>query len=175
MAAGRGGLLVAVRRGPVLAGVTTAVPGSSAGGASCSTVAGAAAARAAAAATATAGRGPIGIGAGSRLAAVAGRGLGDRLRRTDGAGPLDGRLDARAPRSALLGLGHDARLDLLRALGRAARPIAQALELARLGEVEHCQHGQAEERGEPDVGAVLLDLVLDREREEQTMEPSRRF
>ena len=69
------------------------------------------------------------------LAAVAGGGLRHRLRGPDGAGPLDGGLDL-GNAQRLLGLCHHARLELLRALGRAARPIAQALELARLGEVE---------------------------------------
>ena len=46
------------------------------------------------------------------------------------------------------GLRDDALLELLRALGRAARPFAQALELARLREVQKGEHGQAEEGGD---------------------------
>ena len=94
-------------------------------------------------------------------AAVAARG-GDGLRRADGGGALDGGLGLAQP---LLRVRNGKRLDLAGALGRTAGPIAQALELARLGEVEDGQDGEAEKRGKPDVGAVLLDLMLERERE----------
>ena len=40
-------------------------------------------------------------------------------------------------------------LELRRALGRAARPFAQALELARLGEVEEGEDGRGRRRREP--------------------------
>ena len=42
-------------------------------------------------------------------------------------------------------------LQLGGALGRAARPLAQALDLARLGEVEQGEHGEAEHRREAGV------------------------
>ena len=87
-------------------------------------------------------------------ATTAGRGGGRR-----GHGPR-GRRGA----PGRVGLGHHAGLHLLCALGRTPRPIAQALELACLREVEQGQHGQAEERRNANVGAVLLDLVLQRER-----------
>ena len=57
-------------------------------------------------------------------------------------------------------------LELGGALGRAARPFAQAFDFARLGEVQQCENGQTEKRGDPDVGAVLVDLVLERKREQ---------
>ena len=50
-------------------------------------------------------------------------------------------------------------LELGGALGRAAGPFAQALDLARLREVEQRQHGEPEDGREPGVGAVLLDLA----------------
>ena len=62
-------------------------------------------------------------------------------------------------------LRHDALLELARTLRRTARPFAQALQLAGLREVQQREHGQAEEGGDADIGAVLLDLVLDGERE----------
>ena len=72
------------------------------------------------------------------------------------------RLRLNAPRG--VGLGDHSGLQLLRALGRAARPIAQAAQLPRLREIEDREHGQAEERSDADIRAVLLDLVLERER-----------
>ena len=62
---------------------------------------------------------------------------------------------------ALLGLGRHARLQVGVALGSAARPLAQALDLARLGEVQECQHGEPEHAGKAGVGAVVLDPVAD--------------
>jgi hypothetical protein len=79
-----------------------------------------------------------------------------RGRRDGGAGPrrlLNGR-------GAALGVGLHARLELGRALGRAARPGAQALDLARLREVQKRQDTQAENGRDASVRAVLLDLVL---------------
>jgi len=43
---------------------------------------------------------------------------------------------------------------------------SQALDLASLREVEQREYCQAEEGGDPDIRAVLLNLVLKREREE---------
>ena len=109
-------------------------------------------------------------GRAGRLAVAARRAHG--LRGPDRAGALR---RGGGPGERRLGVRHGLRLDLARALGSAPRPIAQPLELARLGEVEHCEDGQSEKRGESDISAVLLDLVLYREREDQTMEPSGRF
>ena len=65
-----------------------------------------------------------------------------------------------AAAARLLGSALTRCLQLGGALGRAARPFAQALDLARLREVEQREHGEAEHGGEARVGAVLLDLVL---------------
>ena len=89
-----------------------------------------------------------GPGAGS----YGGRGRANRRRRT-----------LRGHDRALLGGGDRALLQLGRALGRATRPLTQALDLARLGEIEQGQHGKPEDRREAGVGAVLVDLVGDRE------------
>jgi hypothetical protein len=106
-------------------------------------------------------------------------GLRRRGRRGGGAGrggrahaDGHGRLGAGGRRLGLhaargLGLRDDALLRLARALGRAAGPFAQALQFAGLREVEDREHGQAEERHDTDVGAVLLDPIRQREREEQ--------
>ena len=94
---------------------------------------------------------PAGAGLGRPAAAGAPRpGLGDaRL--------AGGRRAAAALPGGLLG---DALLELLVALGRAAGPFAQALDLARLREVQQRQHREAGDRGEARVGADLLDLAL---------------
>ena len=69
------------------------------------------------------------------------------------------------------GLRGDALLELLRALGRSARPLAQALDLSRLGEVEQRQDRKGRDRGEACVGSVLLDLARQREGEDLQHEP----
>ena len=66
---------------------------------------------------------------------------------------------ASAPAPALR-IGRRARLELGGALGRAAGPLAQALDLARLREVQQRQDAEPEDRGDARVGPVLLDLVL---------------
>ena len=45
--------------------------------------------------------------------------------------------------------------------------FSQALELTGLREVQQREHGEAEEGGDAQVGAVLLDLRLEREGEEK--------
>src|SRR4051794_6721124 len=73
----------------------------------------------------------------------------------------DGRADAP------LCLGDHALLLLGGALGRAARPFAQTLDLASLREVEQRQHGEPQHGCEARVRPVLLDLVRDREGEDR--------
>ena len=103
---------------------------------------------AAAAAATVAGAATPGVGGGpacwaAGVAGAVGRGAGRRGRR-----------------HAALGIGRDARLELGGALGRAARPFAQALDLTRLREVEQRQDAEPEDRGDARVGSVLLDLAL---------------
>ena len=71
-----------------------------------------------------------------------------------GRGHLDGLRDDAALRVGLHALG-----ELGVALGRAAGPFAQALDLARLREVQHRQHAEADHGGDAQVRAEAFDLV----------------
>ena len=63
---------------------------------------------------------------------------------------------------AAVRIGLRALLELDRALGRATGPFAQALDLARLGEVEHRQDPEPEDRREAGVRADLLEETAER-------------
>ena len=67
-------------------------------------------------------------------------------------------LHGRRGRGPAGGLAH-ALLELGGALGRTAGPFAEALDLARLGEVQERQHGQAEHGSRARVAAIVLDEV----------------
>ena len=82
-----------------------------------------------------------------------------RRRSAAGRPPLRRSADGRLARC----VGRHARLELGGALGRAAGPFAQALDLARLREVQQRQDAEPEDRRDAGVGAVLLDLLLRRE------------
>jgi hypothetical protein len=55
----------------------------------------------------------------------------------------------------------------VRALGRAARPLAQAPDLASLAEVEERHHRQGGDCRQSGQGADLLELARDGEGEEE--------
>jgi hypothetical protein len=65
------------------------------------------------------------------------------------------------------GLGRHALLHLLRALGRPARPFAQAPDLASLAEVEERQYREGRDRRHAGQGADLLELARDGEGEDE--------
>jgi hypothetical protein len=98
-------------------------------------------------------------GAGCGDVAWDGRSRARERTRRDGAGALGAHGPDGSDRA-------DPLLELRRALGRAAGPLAQALELAGLGERQQRQHRDADQRDEGRYRADLGERVRQREGEQ---------